>query len=43
MKDYTLRSYIPIAIPGTREPCTGNESNFRAVLEIANRLEELHE
>lgn len=29
MKDYTLRSHIPISGPGMREPCRGDESDFR--------------
>ncbi|HCT89882.1 MAG TPA: hypothetical protein DF613_00640 [Lachnospiraceae bacterium] len=31
-KDYTLRSYIPISGPGLREPCRGDESDFRVSL-----------
>ena len=30
--DNTLRYYLPIAGPGTREPCKGNESSFRICL-----------
>jgi uroporphyrinogen-III decarboxylase len=37
MKDYTLRNHIPIAGTGNREPCTGNESSFRATLGFTPR------
>ena len=32
MKNNNLRYYLPIAGPGTREPCQGNESSFRVCL-----------
>jgi len=32
MLNYQLRNHIPICGSGNREPCTGNESYFRAVL-----------
>ena len=30
--NYALRYYLPIAGPGTREPCRGDESSFRVCL-----------